>query len=213
MMVALAVVGTAGAKQSPAWTNARAQLPDTASDRANPPSKLALTPVVVVPPVPPPPPIIPPILAAFTGGQTGASKEAIAAADAATVTVNAKIANAASVMVITMTAKRGPIRTANLPPRGRGGDLETTIWNFNDRYGHRIGKGNLLCRWAALTRRLCWGEIRLPRGKLIILGSSQTRTLGSFAVVGGTGFYLFKQGVLTFSALGTSKYAVRVVLA
>lgn len=79
--------------------------------------------------------------------------------------------------------------------------------------GRKIGNGNVLCRWANATRQLCWGEIRLPLGKLVIIGSSQTRILGEYAVIGGTGVYTFKQGLFAFRQLSVNKYAIRVLLA
>ena len=199
---------------APAPQSAKSQLPDQASDRAK--ENRAERLLAIVPPLPPPPVSVPAILASFTSGQTSESAEQTAAAAAvvaATTTVRARLAAATTVSVITMTAKRGPLLRTPMPPLGRRGDLESTRWIFHDRFGRRIGDGNLLCRWATATRRLCWGEGRLPRGKFVMLGSSQTRTLGEFAVVGGTGVYLFKQGLLTFRQLSTAKYAVRVLLA
>ena len=199
---------------APAPQSAKSQLPDQASDRAK--EIRAEHSLAIVPTLPPPPPSIPAILASFTSGQSAETSQqaaAAAAVAAATTTVRARLAASTTVSVITMTANRGPLRTTAMPPLGRRGDLETTRWVFHDRFGRRIGDGNLLCRWATPTRRLCWGEGRLPRGKFVMMGSSQTRTLGEFAVIGGTGVYLFKQGLLVFRQLSTAKYAVRVLLA
>lgn len=194
----------------PPWS-AKAQLPEQASSKASPPSK---TLEVVVPPLPPP--SIPAIVALFSSGQTSTSESqarAEAAIDSATTTIRTKLASASTVSLITMTGTRSSLRTTKLRPLGRAGDLEISRWRFNDRYGRRIGEGNLLCRWATEFRRLCWGEARLPRGRLVMLGSSQTSVLGEFAVIGGTGVYLFKQGLLSFRQLSRSKYALRVLLA
>lgn len=198
----------------PPWS-AKFQLPAQASDRANPPSK----PTEIVPPLPPPPlppPPVPVILASFTSGQTtttAAQAQAVAAIQSATITVKTRLANSTSISVITMTATVMHRRTTPSPPLGRSGDLDNVRWRFNDRFGRTIGTGTTLCRWTTFTRRLCWGEMRLPRGKLVALGSSQTRALGEFAVIGGTGVYLFKQGMMTFSQLSVRKYAIRVLLA
>jgi len=115
--------------------------------------------------------------------------------------------------VITITATRLVKRVTPFPPVGRAGDLEILKFRFNDRHGVRIGFGNLLCRWASIARRLCWGEARLPRGSLVALGSSQSRVAGEFAIIGGTGVYSFKQGFMTFSPLSLNKFAVRILLA
>lgn len=201
-------VANSSAKPSPARANAKFQLPDQASDKANPPSKTA-----VVPLPPPPPIVIPPVVAAFTGGQQSSSAAAAAAVDEATVTIRTRLANSATISIITMTATRLSRRITPLPPVGRAGNMEILKFRFNDRHGTRIGTGNLVCRWASLARRLCWGEARLPRGKLVALGSSQTRVAGEFAVIGGTGVYAFKQGFMTFSPLNRNKFAVRILLA
>ena len=201
---------TTGATPPP-WS-AKAQLPEQASDRAHPPSK-ALE--VVVPPIAPPA-IVPAIVALFSSGQTSSTAsqtQAEAAIASATTTIRTKLSSASVISVITMTGQRGRLQKTKLRPLGRGGDLESSRWRFFDRYGRKIGEGNLLCRWATEFRRLCWGEARLPRGRLVLLGSSQTRVLGEYAVIGGTGVYLFKQGLLSFRQLSTSKYAIKVLLA
>lgn len=209
VMVALAacVAAESSAKPAPAHENARVQLPEQASDNAQPPSK-----ELALPPLPEPSPLIPPVILTFTAGQPASQSEAVRAINSATQTTRIAVRSSSTVSVITMTATRLGLRKTALSPRGRAGDLESTRWRFNDRYGRRIGTGNLLCRWATFSRRLCWGEARLPRGRLVMLGSSQTRSLGEFSVVGGTGVYLGKQGVLTFSILSRNKWAVRVLL-
>lgn len=193
----------------PPWS-AKAQLPEQASEHAQPPSKLA----EIVPTVPiQPPPVLPAIIAAFTSGQSSSSVAAQAAIESSTTVVRTKLSSSSTVSIITMTGNRLSRFVTRLRPLGRSGDLEESRWTFNDRFGRRIGSGNLLCRWATSFRRLCWGEARLPRGRLVMLGSSQTTILGEFAVVGGTGVYLFKQGLLTFKQLGAKKYAIRILLA
>lgn len=204
------IVASGIAKPAPGHTNARDQLPAQASETASPPSKeLALPPVQVPPPLPP----IPEVITTFTLGQNSNEKQAIAAADAATTTVRAAVASSTKVSIITITGTRTGIERTRLPPAGRRGDLEVGTWRLNDRFGRKIGTGTLICRWVGISRRLCWGELRLPRGRLAVTGSSQTRFVGQFAVVGGTGVYLFQQGVLSFSALSTRKYAIRILLA
>lgn len=211
-VVAAAFVGNGTAKPSPTHVNARDQLPAQASDRANPPSK---TLDVLPPPpvIPSPLPAIPEVVSLFTFGQSNVQQQAAAAINSATTTVKTRIANAPRVSIITMTATQTSLERTRFAPSGRAGDLEVTTWRFNDRYGRKIGTGTLACRWANEFRRLCWGEARLPRGKLALLGTSTTRVRGEFAVVGGTGVYLFQQGLLTFTATGHNKFAVRVLLA
>lgn len=217
----VALIACFSAWATPPPHSAKAQLPEQASPRAKPPSKTMLIippPPIPPPPVipPPPPTILPPILVSFTSGQTSptaSQEEAQAAVEAATETVRAKLANSSNISIITITGKRLSLRTTKLPPTGRAGDLEIIRWGFADRRGHKIGNGNALCRWANATRQLCWGEIRLPLGKLVIIGSSQTRILGEYAVIGGTGVYTFKQGLIAFRQLSVNKYAIRVLLA
>jgi hypothetical protein len=210
-VLAVGMVANGAADPKPGHTSAKLMLPSQASDHAQPPSKvLEVGPVQLPPPLPP----IPEVISLFTMGQSANEKQATKAIDAATVTVNRAIREARRVSIITMTGTRISLERTRLPPVGRRGDLEIATWRLNDRLGRRIGSGSLSCRWATTVRRLCFGEVRLPRGKLAITGSSQTRVTGQFAVVGGTGVYLFQQGVLTFSALSRNgKYAIRVLLA
>ena len=223
LVVALLAVGlvTEGvADPKPGHMNAKITLPEQANARAqaNRAGKVDLAPIPVAVPVPPPPPVIPPIVAQILNGnqasgnesQTGKAVDAIATA---TQTVRTRLAAATSISVITMTGTRTFRQVTRLRPAGRAGDLEILRFRLTDRFGRKIGTGSMLCRWALVTRRLCWGEAILPRGKLIALGSSQTRVLGEFAVVGGTGVYLFKQGMMTWRALSFNKFAIRVVLA
>jgi hypothetical protein len=211
-LVALVACGYAWAAPSP---SASKSLPEQASERAQPQAKTT----AVVPPTPitlPPPPNIPEIVASFTTGQTtqtAAQTAAAAAVAQATTSATVRLRDAVSVSIITMTGTQRATRVTRLRPLGRAGDLEIVRWTFADRFGRRIGEGNTLCRWASVARRLCWGEIRLPRGRLVMLGSSQTRALGEFAVIGGTGVYTFKQGLMAFRQLSLRKYAVRVLLA
>ncbi len=205
-VVALVVCASAWAAPPP-WA-AKTQLPASASESATPPSKLA----EVIPPVPPPP-IIPEILASFTSGSSSSSVAAQAAVADATSSIAVRLQSSAIVSVIQMTGTIRSLRATMLRPVGRAGDLEIGRWSFADRLGRRIGDGNMLCRWATVARRLCWGEIRLPKGRLVMLGSSQTRGLGEFAVIGGTGVYTFKQGLLLFRQLSIRKYNIRVLLA
>lgn len=205
----LALVASAAAIAAPSPK----ALPDQASEQAH--ENRTEHQLAIVPELPVPPPQVPEILATFTTGQQPTAQQAAAAvavADA-TVTVRAKLASTLVVSVIAITATQVSSRSVPARPAGRSGDLETTRWSFADKFGRRIGDGNTLCRWATVARRLCWGEARLPRGRLVMLGSSQTRNLGEYAVIGGTGVYTFKQGVMVFRQLSLRKYALRVLLA
>ena len=215
--IALALYACLAAGAAPPPWSAKHQLPEQASARATPASKTeALVPPVVVPPIVVPP-LVPPVIVTIVGGgqstSTPAQAEAEAAVQAATKTAQVKLAQSITVSVITMTGTQRATRVTRFRPAGRAGDLEIARWSFADRFGRRIGDGNTMCRWVTVARRLCWGEIRLPRGALVLLGSSQTRNLGEFAVIGGTGVYTFKQGLLLFRQLSLTKYAIRVLLA
>ena len=201
------------AKPSPAHENAKVNLPDQASDQAH--TNRAAKQLDIVPPVlPPAPPILPPaVVALLSGSSTASTQAAQAAISDATISIRTRVAQSTSISVITITATRLVKRVTPFPPVGRAGDLEILKFRFNDRHGVRIGFGNLLCRWASIARRLCWGEARLPRGSLVALGSSQSRVAGEFAIIGGTGVYSFKQGFMTFSPLSLNKFAVRILLA
>lgn len=211
--VAALFAADTSAKPSPTHVDHRDTLPVQASPNAQPPSK----PLELVPPVlPPPPPILPPAITSLigTGSTSSASTQAAESAiQDATVSIRTRVAQSTSISVITITATRLVRRVTQLPPVGRAGNLEILKFRFNDRHGVRIGFGNLLCRWASIVRRLCWGEARLPRGSLVALGSSQSRVAGEFAIIGGTGVYSFKQGFMTFSPLSVNKFAVRILLA
>lgn len=209
-VLAVGMVANGAANPKPGHANAKLQLPAQASDHATPPSKtLQVGPIDLPPPLPP----IPEVVSLFTLGQTSSQQQAIAAINTATTTVKQAIASSTHISIITMTGTRTSLEITRIPPAGRAGDLEVSAWRFTDRFGRKIGTGTLICRWVSLARRLCFGEVRLPRGRLAVTGSSQTRVVGEFAVVGGTGVYLFQQGILTFSALGRGKYAIRVLLA
>jgi hypothetical protein len=97
-------------------------------------------------------------------------------------------------------------------PAGRTGDTERVVWSVRDRYGRTIGVGLFSCRWVLRTDRLCTGEIQMPLGKIAILGSSSTRELGVYSVVGGTGRYVGASGELAFRAIGIRKLVVSMTV-
>ena len=99
-----------------------------------------------------------------------------------------------------------------VPPPGRAGNFERLRWSLRNRYGKTIGSGVFNCRWHMRQERLCSGELRLPLGKLTVMGSSSTRTLGTWAVTGGTGRYARAGGELRFTAIGFTKLAVTIVI-
>lgn len=114
----------------------------------------------------------------------------------------------------------GTIQTTVVPtrhesprlPRGRTGDLERITWSIRDRFGRTIGMGLFSCRWIVAEGRLCTGELVLPLGKISVTGSSPTRELGVYSVVGGTGRYVGAKGELTFRAIGSRKLVVSVTV-
>lgn len=98
------------------------------------------------------------------------------------------------------------------PPVGRAGDTERLVWSVRSRYGRTIGVGFLSCRWVLEQARLCSGDIVMPLGKISVLGSSPTRELGVFSVVGGTGRYVGANGELVFRAIGFRKLVVSMTV-
>ena len=169
----------------------------------------------IIPPIDPPP-LLPQSRRHVYGGQsttTSSNRKQLELSMQATVTSLAKVASSPTVSNITIIGNRRKLQRVPLPPKGRSGDLEAGIWQFSDRQGTQIGNGNLVCRWATVARRLCWGELRLPLGSILIMGSSQTSILGTYSVIGGTGRYVFKQGVLTYHQLSIAKFVLRILLA
>lgn len=97
-------------------------------------------------------------------------------------------------------------------PAGRAGDLERLVWSVRDRYGRTIGQGVFSCRWVVRTDRLCVGQIVLPLGTISVQGSSATRELGVYSVVGGTERYVGASGELAFRAIGFRKLVISVTV-
>jgi hypothetical protein len=98
------------------------------------------------------------------------------------------------------------------PPLGREGDGERLLWSIRDRFGRSIGVGIIGCRWQKDQARLCTGELRFPLGKISVSGVSQTRSLGEWAVIGGTGRYIGAGGQLTFRATGLRRLTVIIII-
>lgn len=92
-------------------------------------------------------------------------------------------------------------------PAGRAGNVEILRWSLRERHGKTIGDGRFLCRWIR-SARLCVGELEMPLGKIAVIGSSPTRYLGEWSVVGGTGRYEDAGGTLRFTATGFGRLAV-----
>lgn len=96
------------------------------------------------------------------------------------------------------------------PPRGRAGNGERLRWSIRDRFGRTIGAGILGCRWEMRQARLCTGELQFPLGKLAVVGVSATRSLGEWAVVGGTGRYHGASGAMEFRATGLRRLTLTI---
>lgn len=97
-------------------------------------------------------------------------------------------------------------------PLGRAGNIERVVWSVRDRFGRTIGVGLFNCRWTLRSERLCVGEIALPLGKIEVQGSSATRELGIWGVVGGTGRYVGASGELAFRAIGFRKLVISMTV-
>ena len=116
---------------------------------------------------------------------------------------------AAATIQVTVVPTR---HTAPRTPVGRTGDVERLVWSVRDRYGHTIGVGLFTCRWVLKQARLCSGDVVMPLGKISVLGSSPTRELGVWSVVGGTGRYVGARGELVFRAIGFRKLVVSMTV-
>jgi hypothetical protein len=97
-------------------------------------------------------------------------------------------------------------------PGGREGDTEWLRWSIRDRFGRTIGRAVLQCGWHRQFDRYCTGEIRLPSGKLTVAGASETRSLGLWAVTGGTGRYSSASGELRFVATGIDRLTITITI-
>lgn len=113
---------------------------------------------------------------------------------------------------VNVTATLTATSIAQLPPRGRVGDLQRQRWRITDRHGRSIGRMFFVCQWPTTTARMCGVELQLPEGKLTALGSSPTPLRGEYAVTGGTGRFQGGGGVMTFTAIGLRKQVLRVVI-
>ena len=98
------------------------------------------------------------------------------------------------------------------PPYGREGNSERLRWSIHDRFGRAIGVGIIGCRWQLNQARLCTGELRFPLGKISVSGVSATRSLGEWAVIGGTGRYLGAGGSMTFRAIGLRRLTLLIYI-
>lgn len=122
-------------------------------------------------------------------------------------------ASARAAAQATIQATVVPTRVvARRAPRGRVGDVEYLVWSVRDRYGRTIGMAVFGCRWIEESDRLCVGDIELPLGSISVQGSSATRELGVFSVVGGTGRYVGASGELAFRAIGSRKLVISMTV-
>src|SRR4051794_19577844 len=65
-----------------------------------------------------------------------------------------------------------------------------------------IGRGDLLCTFVDTHIRMCDGTYQLPRGKVVVSGTINSRLLFDLAIIGGTGLYDNARGSLTVTATG-----------
>lgn len=111
---------------------------------------------------------------------------------------------------IDVTATLAVSQTEAVPPQGRQSDLVTQSWRLNDRSGTRVGRMMLVCRWVISHSRYCSGEVRMPKGKLTVAGTSPTAFDGIYAVTGGTGIYRGSSGTMEFAAIGERKTVLSI---
>lgn len=106
---------------------------------------------------------------------------------------------------INMTATLTHLSSREVGRPGTQSNASEQAWRLNDRYGRRIGRMLMHCRWILPRARLCQVEIALPLGKIIAAGSSASPFDGEFAITGGTGRYRAAGGVMLFQAIGFKK--------
>jgi hypothetical protein len=116
----------------------------------------------------------------------------------------------ASADTIEVTARVNHVNVAFLPPVGRAGNAESSLWVVRERNGNAIGDMLTDCRWVTAGLRLCVGQLSLPLGTIAVIGASRTRFIGQLAVVGGTGRYVGAAGTLMFTATGPGRYVLSV---
>jgi hypothetical protein len=127
---------------------------------------------------------------------------------AAFVTVASAVAASAAVPATTATGpasirvtdQQTRLVRVDVGRRGRSpGDMEiVTARVFNRRVRARaIGHWELVCTFTIGVRRVCHGQIFLPKGKIVIGGSIRFRELYELAVLGGTGLFNNARGTLT----------------
>lgn len=125
--------------------------------------------------------------------------------------VSAVLSGPAGAATIQATVVPTRHASSRFPP-GRVGDTERIVWSIHDRHGRSIGTGYLSCRWIVEQARLCTGDLVLPLGKISVSGSSPTRELGVYSVVGGTGRYVGARGELVFRAIGFRKLVISITV-
>lgn len=99
-----------------------------------------------------------------------------------------------------------------LSPRGRRGNNVEQSWHITDSHGRHIGHMLLNCRWVLRQAMLCFGEITMPLGKIVVAGSSPTRFEGEYAVTGGTGVYRGAGGNMLFTAISLRKNVLLITV-
>ena len=112
---------------------------------------------------------------------------------------------------IEVTARVLHVNIAELAPRGRAGNAESSHWVVRDRHGRAIGDLVNECRWVTSGLRLCVGQLSLPYGAIAVVGASRTRFIGQLAVVGGTGRYVGASGTMLFRAIGPGAFVLSIV--
>jgi len=103
---------------------------------------------------------------------------------------------------IRITELQTEFRRVDAGATGRIGDVEVLRQRlYNQRVSQRpIGNAYLVCTFLDRRTRLCNGTYVLPRGKIVVAGTLDSRLLYEVAIVGGTGLYDNARGALTVTS-------------
>lgn len=113
---------------------------------------------------------------------------------------------------INVTATLTRMTARPLAPPGRQSNASEQAWRVTDRYGRRVGRMLLACRWILPRSRYCDGVVVMPRGVVSVSGTSPTEFEGEYAVTGGTGAYRGAGGAMVWIAIGLRKQVLLITI-